>query len=88
MRGVRACPAGGVVRPGGGVNARKRLEDLEARARPSAGPSDARRRMVAHLYRLAAWRRGELGPEEAAEAEADNAAARARLASRRGEGGG
>lgn len=71
------------------MNARKRLEDLEARARqrPSVGPSGARRRMVGHLYRLAASRRGELSPDEAAEVEADNAAVRQRLASRRGEGG-
>ncbi len=70
-------------------NVQRRLEVLEARARqrPSAGPSDARWRMVEHLGRVAAWRRGELGPDEAAEVEAESAAMRERLASRRREGG-
>jgi hypothetical protein len=70
----------------------RRLEALEARAMPSrdaleSEPSDARRRMVEHLDRLAALKRGELGPEEAAEVEALNAAFEARLARIRGEGG-
>jgi len=74
------------------VSARRRLEALEARAMPSrdapeAKPSDARRRMVEHLDRLAALRRGELGPEEAAEVEAANHAIESRLAQLRGEGG-
>jgi hypothetical protein len=43
--------------------------------------------MVEHLDRVAALRRGELGPEEAAEVEALNAAFEGRLAQRRGEGG-
>jgi cytochrome c556 len=73
------------------VSARRRLEALEARAMPSrdapdAKRSDARRRMVEHLDRLAALRRGELGPEEAAEVEAANSAFEARLAQMRGEG--
>jgi hypothetical protein len=42
--------------------------------------------MVEHLDRVAALRRGELGPEEAAEVEAMSAAAESRFASRRGEG--
>jgi hypothetical protein len=42
--------------------------------------------MVEHLDRLAALRRGELGPAEAAEVEALNAAFEARLARLRGEG--
>ena len=70
----------------------RRLKVLEARAMPSrdapeSEPSDARRRMVKHLDRLAALRRGELGPEEAAEVEAANHAIEARLAEPRGEGG-
>jgi hypothetical protein len=73
------------------VSARRRLEALEARALPSpdapaSDDSDARRRMVEHLDRLAALRRGELGPEEAAEVEAYTAAVKGRFASRRGEG--
>ena len=69
----------------------RRLEALEARTMPGrnapeAKPSDARRRMVEHLDRLAALRRGELGPEEAAEVEAYTAAVKGRFASRRGEG--
>jgi hypothetical protein len=74
------------------VSTRRRLEALEARAMPGrdapeAQPSDARRRMVEHLDRLAALRRGELGPEEAAEVEAANDAIERRLAQIRGEGG-
>jgi hypothetical protein len=42
--------------------------------------------MVEHLDRLARLKRGELGPEEAAEVEAANAAFEARLAQIRGEG--
>jgi hypothetical protein len=73
------------------VSTRRRLEALEARAMPSrdapeSGPSDARRRMTEHLDRLAALRRCELGPEEAAEVEALNAAIEERLAQHRGEG--
>ncbi len=64
----------------------RRLEALEARPRPSA-PSGARARMVAHLYRLAAWRRGALGPDEAATFEADSAAVECRRREIRGEGG-
>jgi hypothetical protein len=48
--------------------------------------SDARRRMTEHLDRMARLKRGELGPEEAAEVEAANAAFEARLAQMRGEG--
>jgi hypothetical protein len=74
------------------LSTRRRLEVLEARTMPSrdtpeAQPSDARRRMVEHLDRLAALKRGELGPEEAAEVEALTAAFEARLARIRGEGG-
>ena len=73
------------------MSARRRLEALEARALPSrdapeAELSDARRRMVEHLDQLARLKRGELGPEEAAEVEAANAAFEARLAQMRGEG--
>jgi hypothetical protein len=74
------------------VSARRRLKVLEARTLPSPGapeaePADARRRMVEHLDELAALRRGELGPEEAAEVEAANHAIESRMAQIRGEGG-
>ena len=74
------------------MSTRRRLEALEARAMPSrdapeAKPPDARRSMAEHLNRLAALRRGELGPEEASEVEDLNAAFEARLAQIRGEGG-
>jgi cytochrome c556 len=73
------------------VSTRRRLEALEARAMPSrdapeAKRSDARRRMVEQLDRMARLKRGSLGPEEAAEVEAANAALEARLARMRGEG--
>jgi hypothetical protein len=75
------------------MSMRRRLEALEERAMPSqqvpeAQPrqSDARRRMTEHLDRVVASRRGELGPEEAAEVEATNAAFKSRLAQIRGEG--
>jgi len=68
-----------------------RLEALEERAMPrqrvpEAKPSDARRRMVEHLDQMARLKRGQLGPEEAAEVEALTVIVEARLASRRGEG--
>jgi hypothetical protein len=75
------------------VSMRRRLEALEERAMPSqqvpeAEPrqSDARRRMLERLDLVAALRRGELGPEEAAEVEAANAVFESRLAQIRGEG--
>lgn len=73
------------------MSTRRRLEALEARAMPSrdapdAKWSDARRRMVEHLDRMAKLKRGELGPEEAAAVDAANAAFEARLAQMRGEG--
>jgi cytochrome c556 len=73
------------------VSTRRRLEALEARAMPSrdapdAKRSDARRRMVEHLDRMARLKRGELDPEEAAEVEAFTAAVKVRLASGWGEG--
>jgi hypothetical protein len=73
------------------VSLEGRLEALEARAMPDpdapdAEPSDARRRMVEYLDRLAALRRGELGPAEASRVWAMSAAAESRFASRRGEG--
>jgi hypothetical protein len=76
------------------VSMRRRLKTLEERAMtrrlvPEAKlpRPDARRYMREHLGRVAALRRGELGPEEAAEVEAVNAAFEARLARIRGEGG-
>jgi hypothetical protein len=76
------------------VSVRRRLESLEERAMqrqhvPEAKlrQSDARQRMREHLRLLAAGRRGELGPEEAAEVESLNAAFEGRLARIRGEGG-
>jgi hypothetical protein len=75
------------------VSMRRRLEALEEQAMPrrlvpEAKPhqSDARRHMREHLGRVAALRRGELGPEEAAEVEAMSAAIKSRLAQIRGEG--
>jgi hypothetical protein len=72
------------------VNVRGRLEALEGRARlrrrVSEGSLRARDRMVEHLHQLARLKRGELGPEEAAEVEAYTAAVERRFASRRGEG--
>jgi hypothetical protein len=75
------------------VSVRRRLEALEGRAMPrqhisEAEPchSDARRHLMEHLDRVAALRRGELGPEEAAEVEATTAAIRSRARWLRGEG--
>jgi hypothetical protein len=76
------------------MSMRRRLETLEERAMPrrhlaeaKLRHSDDRRRMREHLGRVAALRRGELGPEEAAEVQAVNAAFEGRLAQIRGEGG-
>ena len=74
------------------MSTRRRLEALEARTlssqdAPEAKSSDARRRMVEHLDRLARLKRGDLGPEEAAEVEASSAAIEARRTELRGEGG-
>ncbi len=55
------------------MSIRRRLEALEAHTPPTPRSSDARQRMTEHLGRLAALRRGELGPEEAAELEAHRA---------------
>lgn len=75
------------------MSMRRRLETLEEQVMPGRHvpeakllQSDARRRMTEHLGRVAALRRGELRPEEAAEVEAVNAAFEGRLARRRGEG--
>jgi hypothetical protein len=75
------------------VSLERRLEALEERAIPKQHvpdvklpQSDARRHMREHLARVAALRRGELGPEEAAEVEAVSAAIKSRLAQIRGEG--
>jgi hypothetical protein len=72
------------------VNVRRRLESLEGRARlrlrvPQG--SQARAHMVEHLDRVAALRRGDLGPDEATRVETMSAAVESRFASRRGEGG-
>ena len=72
------------------MSVRSRLQALEGRTQfrqhaPEGSPQ-ARARMVEHLNRVAALRRGELGPEEAAEVEALSAAVESRFASRRGEG--
>ena len=71
------------------MSVRRRLEALEGRLqfrrRAPEGSRQARARMVEHLDRVAALRRGELGPEEAAEVEAFNAAFESRLAQIRGE---
>jgi hypothetical protein len=79
------------------VSMRRRIERIEAlqeRAMPrrhvpevQLHHSDARQHMREHLGRIAALRRGELGPEEVAEVESLNAAFESRLARIRGEGG-
>ena len=68
---------------------RRRLESLEGRARQNGAglPSSSRERMIEHLDQIASLRRGELGPQEAAEVEAVSAAVESRLASMRGEVG-
>jgi N-acyl-D-aspartate/D-glutamate deacylase len=53
---------------------RRRIDKLEGLATPYEASTDARERMRAHLAQVAALRRGELSPEEAAEVEAMNAA--------------
>jgi hypothetical protein len=73
------------------VSVRRRLETLEGRVkfrrRAPEGSRQARARIVEHLGRVAALRRGEVGPEEAAEVESVNAAFESRLAQIRGEDG-
>ena len=73
------------------MSARSRLRALEGRAqlrrRVAEGSPQSRARIAEHLERVAALRRGDLGPEEAARVEAMSAAVESRLASRRGEGG-
>jgi hypothetical protein len=76
------------------VSVKRRVRSLEERAmsrrrvpETKLRQSDARRYMTEHLRRLALLRRGELGPEEAAEVEAVDAAFKGRLARIRGEGG-
>jgi hypothetical protein len=76
------------------VSVRRRIEVLEEQAMPrqhvpeaKQHQSNARRRMMEHLRLLTAGRRGELGPEEAAEVESLNAAFEDRRARIRGEGG-
>jgi hypothetical protein len=75
------------------VSMRRRLEALEERAMPRRGvpevklpQSNGRRRMTEHLGQVAALRRGELAPEEAAELESLNAAFEDRRMRIRGEG--
>jgi len=71
------------------MNLRRRLEDLERLPpRTPRGPSaQARGRMREHLEGVAALRRGELGPEQAADVEATSDALRRRLAQSRGDRG-
>jgi len=75
------------------VSVRRCIEALEVHAmprrrdpEPKVPRSNVRRRMREHLERVAALRRGELDPEEAAEVEALTTAVQARLASGWGEG--
>ena len=64
-----------------------RLENLKARGpKPPHAPTGARARLGAMLERIAAARRGELGPREGAEIMADAAELRDALDSRRGGG--
>ncbi len=70
------------------MSIRRRLEVLEGRtpAPEPSGRSEAREWMRESLDRIAAYRRGKLGPEEAAEVEALKAAVERRMAESRGEG--
>jgi hypothetical protein len=75
------------------VSVQHRVRVLEERAmarrrvpEPMPRQSDVRRHMMEHLRLRAAGRRGELGPEEAAQVEAMNAAAERRFAKMRGRG--
>ena len=67
------------------MNARRRLEELEARAHPAAVQSGARRRMKEHLDRIAGLRRAGATPQNNAELAAMSAALEGRRC--RGEGG-
>jgi hypothetical protein len=76
------------------VSVKRRVRSLEERAmsrrcvpETKQRQSDARRYMTEYLRRLALLRRGELGPEEAAEVESLNAAFEGRRRRIRGEGG-
>jgi hypothetical protein len=82
------------------MNLKRRIERIEAAQpknhdEPSQNSdavsderkTDARRRMRKHLSLVARLRRGELGPEEAAEVESLNAAFEDRRRRIRGEGG-
>ena len=76
------------------MSVRRRIEILEEQAKPrrhvpeaKLPQFDARRHMREHLNRVAALRRGDLGPEEATRVETMSAAVESRFASRRGEGG-
>ena len=66
----------------------RRVGQLERRVRSPgySGRSEAMKRLLEHLSRLAALRRGELSEEEGAEVRAANAAIRRRMAELRGEG--
>jgi hypothetical protein len=75
------------------VSVQRRVRVLEERAmtrrrvpEPLPRQSDARRRMMEHLALIARLRRGELGPEEAAEVESLNAAFEGRRGRIQGEG--
>jgi hypothetical protein len=82
-----------VVGRSGGMSVKRRVSTLEEQAmsrrrvpEPMPRQSDARRYMREHVGLAARLRRGELGPEEAAEVEAFNAAFEARRRRIRGEG--
>jgi hypothetical protein len=75
------------------VSVQRRVSVLEERAmrrrrvpEPMPRQSDARRRMTEHLGLVARLRRGELGPEEAAEVESLHVALERRRARIWGEG--
>ncbi len=63
------------------MNLQRRLQSLEERVSPpqSSVASPARERMREHLDKVAALRRGELDPLEAAEVEAENDAIERRM---------
>lgn len=73
----------------GGADNIRCLETLETCVLPSdpAGRGEARARMTTHLGRLAQARRGDLGPEEEAEARSVTETVWWQIAEIRGEGG-
>jgi len=66
------------------MSLKRRLHSLESRVSPPRSSSGIRERFREFLDRVAAMRRGELGPEEAAEVEAMSRALQQKFAEIRG----